>query len=646
MSPLRPRASRYLWLTLPMFIACGPKKAPASVEVPAPACGEAVTSALATAEDRMSQGTEQATASLEGAVAKAEGLDRYCLATFLAELHRASGQSTEASKLFGEITASSIELPEDIQTYTNIGQMLLSNDPKVDFFAEKGLQSQRADILAGRALRLFEQDPEKAEATARTALQLAKPNPDQFMRLRGSLLKIIEPAPEASSPVLPASDTPLDAVRAAIAEGDMAAAKKALSRTKSLTGDEAEIADILSRSVEDGPPISSKIGVLLPLSGRFAVVGKQIQQALEGAWLSAGSPGQLLFKDSGATPETAEAAFDALVLEDDVLAVMGPLLSQELDALVSRADALGVPLISLSQSLDTAADHPWVVQAWLTPRHQVGALLDHTKTSLEMERFAIFAPESAYGQEAARVFEEEATARGLSVSISTFYDPKATDFIPFAQALGRKDYEARSAEFARLKKDAKEDGLDTSKTVLPPELDFDAIFMPESASRVPLVAAALAYEEFPIGTFRTSRTSIPMPLIGLSGWNKDSLIAQGGGYIINGLFTDVFMPPPSGSYKWLPRPEWKTFVDTYRASYDRTPSPLEAVAWDTSLWMAAVMDTRPDNRRMLMEAFESTSPPAGVTSMTGFDAQRDELIRQVRVFLVQKQGFVPVNNNE
>src|SRR5690606_8544966 len=155
-------------------------------------------------------------------------------------------------------------------------------------------------------------------------------------------------------------------------------------------------------------------------------------------------------------------------------------------------------LVSLSQS-NEADGVPWVYQGVPSIGDQVDALVHHVMVTEGMKRFAIFAPDTAYGRRAAETFQQAVAAKSGTISVEVFYDSEAPALMPFASKLGRKDPEARKAELWRLRKEAEENGGNPSNVVLPPAMDFDAIFLPDNARRVPIACAALAYEEFPIG---------------------------------------------------------------------------------------------------------------------------------------------------
>ncbi len=417
-------------------------------------------------------------------------------------------------------------------------------------------------------------------------------------------------------------DATVEDAREAAASGDFAEARRIVATIlgKQPTDGLRTQAELVDRVAHGVPINADRIGVILPMTGRYASVSERIREAIEFGWSTYDTHHQLVFVDSGGTPDTAVAALDDLVISQGVVAVLGPLLSDETSPVVERAEALGVPLLSMSQALDDASSFTWVYQAWLTPRQQADALVQHIMAD-GMSRFAIFAPDSDYGHSASDSFRTAVQGRGGEIKIEVYYSPTATDMSGSARELGRKGGGG--------------DGV-------APVVDFDAIFLPERASRVPLAAAGLAYEEFPIGTFKPGGNPA-IPLLGLSSWNSQDLVSSGGIYTRNGLFTDVFVPPPrGGGLSWSPGDGWGAFNDGFSAATDRSPSPIEVLGVDAGRFLGAVAATSPDHRAAFRDAVLTVIAKGSISGELRIDPQTRALSHEIRVLSVARQGFIPV----
>jgi ABC-type branched-subunit amino acid transport system substrate-binding protein len=248
-----------------------------------------------------------------------------------------------------------------------------------------------------------------------------------------------------------------------------------------------------------------------------------------------------------------------------------------------------------------------VFRGFMPVEQQVATLVKHAMETEGMRSFGILFPDTGFGKRAAEAFQAQVEERGGEVVKTVGYDPASTDFRADAKQLGDKDYTVRASEYARLQRDAKKKGMDPSKVVLPPAVDLDAIFIPDSWQRVGLVASALAYEEFAVGDFRPHRHAKRIALLGLNAWNDSRIIDNGGDYVQKAVFVDAFSATSD-------RPGVREFVDSHKATLGRAPSVLDALAWDSTLLLAqASVAGGPDRDVVRQELAESklTSPVAG-----------------------------------
>jgi len=511
------------------------------------------------------------------------------------------------------------------------------------------LPTENADrylILTVHAAR--QNDAPDARAWSALALQYAQDDPMVLERVKAHLGALVDESshalvykppdkqPEAEDVLTPLTD--LEQAEKALAAGNRDRVAKLAQKIQDdpdASDDDKLAAHYLLPRFDAVPVQPHEIRILLPLSDKYAAAGHQVQQALDFGFTEAGGDANLVYEDSGSTPETAVKALEKLVLQDGVVAVAGPLLTEEAEQVARAAQALRVPLIGLSQGLVPPEGQDWVYEAMVTPQDQVRSLIGYAMGHEQMKAFAIFAPDSNYGHTAAEAFQDEVTQRDGTVTITMFYDPKATDLLPFARTLGRQDYEARRSELFQLRKEAAEKGGDPDKVVLPPTIDFDGLFIPDNVSRIPLATAALAYEEFPVGDFRTTKDGPTIPLLGLSGWDDPMLATQGGPYVRDSIFTDTFFEDTEAA---------KTFVAAYEERVGRTPSPLQAVTVDAGRLLAATAAQQPDTREAFRDALAEVSAPGAVTGATGFDAETREALRKMRLLTIQGENIVPLDN--
>lgn len=473
--------------------------------------------------------------------------------------------------------------------------------------------------------------PGKVRETARKALAYASADPEVEARVSRSLADLLgqsdAPAPAASAAVA------LDEVRAALRSHDLDGVVKLAEELQARwpDSDEARVSAALARRAKAGDPTRpNRVGVLLPLSGEYAPPGNSIKEAISLANEREGRPLEIVFVDTAGSPDKAVAALDELVLKQGCMAVVGPLLRPEVEAVSAAANAYEVPLIVLSQYVDIAHTGGWVWSAFLTVEQQVDALAAHAVTTRGLQRFAVLYPKNAYGESARAAFLAAVGARGGQVVTELGYDPEAKDFLDVARLLGQK--QDRAAELYRLRRQAEAEGRDPSKVTVPPKVEFQAVFIPDNARRSSLVASALAYEEFPVGTFRPRWDQEPIVLLGLNGWNSPDL-AEGGKYMRDSIFVDAFLTTD---------PQVDGFVDAFQSALDRKPMVVDAMAYDAARIVAQATKKAGADRSALRQLLGEVRIDGPVARGNHFAEDR-QLDRELHVLTLSAQGIVPAS---
>ncbi len=574
---------------------------------------------------------------LEDALERAPTRESAVIAAHLGEQYRLAGDEDAARDQFEAAASSRDKVARQIG---RVGSILVD--------AHRGVNARDLKILRGASERLLpdtqnaerylllaveaarRDDPRATGTYAARALSFAKADPATADRVPEVLRSLEERSPDQASSA--GDGSPLDRAREALRRGNRdraAALAREILASAEPGSDEALTAAYLVRRATDAAPVDpSKIAVLLPLSGKYEGAARLVRQALEMGFQAQGGTHQLVYLDSGADPETAVAALERAVFEEGVIAVVGPLLAQTTEAVVRAADAMEVPLLSLSQS-NEEAERPWVFQAVPSVGDQAEALARHTMVHENMERFAIFAPDTPYGHQASEAFRKAVESRRGTITAEVYYDPASTALMPFAAKLGKKDDPSRKGELWRLKKAATEAGRDPSTVVLPPIVDFDAIFLPDSARNIPIACAALAYEEFPIGEFRPRKGDTLIPLLGLNGWNRPSLVSAGGEYVRNSRFTDAYVPS-----------RHRSFAATYKERTGRTPSSLEAITVDAGRLLGAVSAIGGSDREAFREALGRARVQDAVTGLTRLDGHRADT--PITILTITRSGIEPL----
>lgn len=325
------------------------------------------------------------------------------------------------------------------------------------------------------------------------------------------------------------------------------------------------------------------IGVVLPLSGKSAPVGQRALRAIEmGLGLNdSNSNFKLAIMDSEGNPDTARRGVERLVREDNVIAIIGSLLSKEAPAVAAKAGELSIPVIGLSQRAGLTEAGPSVFRNALTGEMQVRELVRTSMDDLNMRRFAILAPNDAYGVEYANAFWDEVLARGGKITAAQFYDPKSTDFRNVCERLvgtwyieGREDeykllVKERNSESSKKKKSSRKES--DNDDVLPPLVDFDAVFIPDGSKMMGTLAAFLSYAG-----------ARNVKLLGTNLWNVPGVAKKAGLFGEHLVFVDSWQPDADDAK--APR-----FVGEYKKIFGESPTLIEIQAYDSALVLRSLI---------------------------------------------------------
>ncbi len=404
-------------------------------------------------------------------------------------------------------------------------------------------------------------------------------------------------------------------------EQDIDSGNEALARARInqidiglIPGDFRKPAVALYRRLTGESWLQRSIGVILPLSGKFAVYGDLVRRGMELALEDdENSTGvRFLFYDGAADATKSREAVRSLVRGEKVIAVTGAISGgSSALAIAEQAESERVPLLTLAQSDGLPETGPYVFRNSLTAQQQVETLARYAVLDQGMTSFGVLYPDNRHGQIMTAFFTAEIEKLGGEILVSQRYPEEANDF-------GR--------QIRRLKgESATEQGRElTGEELLvdlfvpdPPPYEFEALFIPDFADRISVIAPQLAYYGIE-----------DVPLLGINGWNSPELLRTVGSFVEGAVFVDGF-------FVYSPYPFVKEFVDRYYAKYGEVPTFLQAQGYDAAGILLSLLDnpeirTRDDLRLALSQM----QTYAGVTGATIFnrigEAQKVLYLLQVR----------------
>ncbi len=373
------------------------------------------------------------------------------------------------------------------------------------------------------------------------------------------------------------------------------------------------------------------IGAILPLSGKYANVGARTLKGLQlglGIFGSDRSDFRLAVQDEEGTSDSARRAVEKLVTEDHVMAIVGSLLSRTAVAVANKAEELGVPSVGLSQKTGLTEVGRSVFRNSITSQMQLRSLVRLAMENLGITKFAILYPNDAYGVESANIFWDEVLARGGQIVGAQIYEPNETDFSSHMERLvGRYYVEDREDEYKFLLRDwaKKQKTISARKSIpedlLPPIVDFQALFVPDSVKALGQIAPMLAYQNIK-----------DVRLLGTNLWNTDALITRGERHVEKALFVDSLFASD---------PEFRNsrFFREFRRVYGEDPGLFEVQGYDTGLMLRQIIASGERSRVGLAEKLARLQNFPGALGPLVMTEQR-EVYRQVVPLTVQKGQIV------
>lgn len=349
--------------------------------------------------------------------------------------------------------------------------------------------------------------------------------------------------------------------------------------------------DLAARTSGAGDP--GVLGAILPLSGRRAQAG---DFALRGLALASGTFDastsddgargyRVVMQDSASTVVQAREAVDVTAGEG-AIAIVGPIDGKSVDAAAAQAQATGVPLISLNPRSGRRATttSPLIFHIVQSAESRAETLARHAHDQ-GLRQFAILRPDSGYGRAVAGAFRAEAERLGADVLAEETYDRTATSFTGPIKKLARAKWEA--------------------------------VFIPEQAERLELIAPALAAADLlsrPIDDDRRVRRGRKVVLLSTAEFIAPKYLRTSGRYSHGAVFAPGFYPDRDDAVIG-------DFIARYEQSFGREPTALDAYAHDAARVVRQAVESGAGSRTEVAAGMAASSV-VGLTGTISFDETR------------------------
>lgn len=279
---------------------------------------------------------------------------------------------------------------------------------------------------------------------------------------------------------------------------------------------------------------SVKVGLLLPLSGQQAGLGRAMLQAAEMGLFEVGDERFTLLVEDTATAGGADSAARKL-LAQGARVMLGPVFGSDTRKVAPIAQGARVPVLAFTN--DRTVAQPGVYVLGVTPQAEVERVVSYA-VSQGKRRFAILSPASPYGNIVSAAYRDAIMQAGGTLAQMASYDPNSPDYTGTVEQLG-----------LAYQRDP-----------------FDALMLPEGGSKLRQLAPLLP-------AFQIDPRTVQMLGTGL--WANDAALAQQTG-LTGGWFA---MTPPD---------RWQAFAQRYQSVYGSVPDPRAGLVYDAITLVVAL----------------------------------------------------------
>ena len=336
--------------------------------------------------------------------------------------------------------------------------------------------------------------------------------------------------------------------------------------------------------------ISAKIGAVLSLTKGAAVYGTSQKNGLELAVKDVNAKGkvsiQLVIEDDASDPQQGITAFNKLINQDNVVAIIGPTLSNTAASTDPIAQQAGVPVLGVSNTAaGITAIGNFIYRDSLTEGQVIPQTIKQAAAKYSLKNVAvIYGQDDAFTKSGFDVFSKALAANNISV----------VDTETFSK--GDKNFSAQLTKIIGLKPDA-------------------------------IVASALANEGTAIVS-QARQLGFTGPIIGGNGFNSPAVI-KNGGPAAEGLVVGAAWNSASAS------PENQAFLTAYQAAYGAPPDQFAAQAYSGVEILAAAIEAagkaERDPIRVALATIKNLPVPLGSFSFTADrDADHPPVIQIVK----------------
>jgi branched-chain amino acid transport system substrate-binding protein len=331
-----------------------------------------------------------------------------------------------------------------------------------------------------------------------------------------------------------------------------------------------------------------RIGVNAELTGSKPVVGDSCKKAMEllaaqvnkAGGLKVGDKAvaiKLFIEDNEDKAESAAAAAQKLISQNNVLAIIGP-----------NASGNAIPAAQICEDAKVIMISPWSTNPKTTEGKKFvfrACFID----DFQGQVMAKFARDNLQTQTAAVLYD-----------VASEYNKGIAEFF-------KKFFEAAGGKVVAFESYTKDDKDFSSQLTIIKAANPDVLFLPNY------------YNEVPLQVQQARRLGIDCPIIGSDSWGSAELLTLGGANLEGCYFSTHYAPD-------IATPIAQKFIQAYEAKYGKKPDDVAALTYDAGrLLCAAITQAGSLDRQKVRDALAAIQEFPGVTGQMKFQGGGDPI---------------------
>ena len=369
------------------------------------------------------------------------------------------------------------------------------------------------------------------------------------------------------------------------------------------------LASMLLAACGGGEADIIKVGVVAELTGDVPALGASCKNAAELAVKEVNDAGglevggkkykiELFIEDNAGKADQSASATQKLITQQNVVAIIGP-----------NASRYAIPASEIAESNKVMLISPWSTNAKLTLVGDTGESKKYVFRACFIDPFqgrvvARFAKENLGAQKAAVLYDVASEYnKGIAdVFKATFEEIGGTVVAFETYTTGDKDF---SAQLTKIKNAAP-----------------DIIFLPNY------------YSEVPLQIQQAHRLGINVPFLGSDSWGSGELLTLCGADCEGYYFSTHYAAD-------VATPVAKKFIETYQATYGKTPDDVAALTYDSfGLFFQALQTAGKVDRQAVRDAMSKITKYEGVTGSMTFEEGSGDPIKSAVILQIKDGKFV------